>query len=133
MTPWYLVKVAGLAKWIWLLILFTFLALVVFFSIWGGQWRAKIEAELLENQVEAATESGADAVNSVAGQGAREDEIDALTRENRDEILEAEGADAPVADDVNAAGLRALCKRAAYSSRPECVQRTAPRRVDEGR
>jgi len=109
-----LVVLAILAAW-WLVSALT-----------GGS-RAKIEAKLGKNQVEAATQSGSDAVNTVGAQGANEDAIDALTRRNDDAIRNAEGAGAPVAGGVNDAGLRALCQRAAYRERPQCLQFTPAR------
>jgi hypothetical protein len=83
---------------------------------------AKIEAKLNQNQTGAALESGADAVGTIGAQGAAEDDVDRITRENEREIRQAEGADVPVHPDVHSAGMRALCQRAAYRGRRECLQ-----------
>jgi type II secretory pathway component PulM len=83
---------------------------------------AKTEARLNSNQTEAAMSSGSDAVNTVGEQGGREAAIDAATKENTDAIRNAEGADTPVPPAVSAATRERLCRRAAYSQRPECLQ-----------
>jgi hypothetical protein len=107
-------------------------ALVTLALLWllgaltGGK-RAKLEAELGRNQVEAATQSGADAVDTIGAQHVGEAVVDDLTRSNADDIRSAEGADALVAAGADAAGRRSLCKRAAYRGRPECLQLAAPR------
>lgn len=90
-------------------------------TLMGGK-TAKTEAKLGENQTEAAIESGQDAVNTIGDTVGSEAEIDRITRENDDDIRNAEGADAPVADPARDAGHSSLCKRAAYRDRPECVQ-----------
>lgn len=103
----------GLAVWFW--------------ASWSSGQTAKTEAKLSANQVEAATASGKDAVNTVGAVGQTEDKIDLTTRENRDEIYSAEGADAPVNPAVGDAGLRGLCRRAAYRDHPDCLQHTSAR------
>jgi hypothetical protein len=103
-------------------------ALVLVIAVWwlvssffAGR-SAKTEARLGKNTTEAAIESGRDAVGTIGAQGAAERAADDLTRENSDDIQNAEGADAPVDPAVDAAGRRGLCKRAAYRERPECLQ-----------
>jgi hypothetical protein len=88
--------------------------------------RAKAEARLNRNQAEAAVESGRDAVETLGTQAASEEAIDAITGENADAIHSAPGADAPVAPGVRNAGLRSLCRRAAYQRQPQCLQQPAP-------
>lgn len=100
------------------------LALLVWWliaTLTGGK-SAKVEARLGENTTEAAIESGRDAVGTIGAVGASEDAVDDLTRENDNDIRNAEGADAPVAPAARAAGRNSLCKRAAYRERPECLQ-----------
>ena len=80
----------------------------------------KAQARLGRNQAEAASQSGADAVNTVGAAGEREAAGDALTRDNDSAIRNAEGADAEVAAPVNDAGLAALCRRAAHRDSPRC-------------
>ncbi len=102
-------------------------------SSWFSGQSAKTEAKLGRNTTEAAIESGRDAVNAIGEQGAAEDATDRITTENTDDILNAEGADAPVAAGARAAGLRSLCKRAAYRERVECMQFTPAGGVEGGR
>ncbi len=87
----------------------------------------KAEAKLGRNQAEAALQGGQDAVNTVGAAADREAASDALTRSNEVEIRNAQGADAVVAAPARDAGLRALCRRAAYHSDPKCVQFTPAR------
>jgi len=86
---------------------------------------AQTEAKLGRNQTSAAIASGADAANTVGDVGARAADTDRTTLENTDEIRSAPGADAPVDAGVHGAGIRSLCKRAAYRGRPECLQQPA--------
>lgn len=104
-------------------------ALILALAVWwiisalSSGKTAKTEAKLNANQVEAATESGADAVSTVGEQMGNEADTADLTRDNRDAILSAEGADAPVANPARDAGLDSLCKRRAYRDSPKCLQR----------
>ena len=102
-------------------------AIIVLLLLWGGYRlltaNPKAEARLARNQAEAASQSGADAVNTVANAAEREAAGDALTRENEGNIRNAEGANAEVAAPVNDAGLDALCKRAAYRNSLRCLER----------
>lgn len=86
----------------------------------------KAEAKLSKNQAEAGLQSGKDAVNTVGAAAGREAASDTLTRENTDDIRNADGASAPVVGAVRDAGLDSLCKRRAYSRDPRCVQRLDP-------
>ncbi len=83
---------------------------------------AKTEAKLATGQTGAALESGADAVGAIGRTHQSEVRIDVITQENDRAIRQAEGADAPVSDAVHAAGLRALCRRAAYRGSEQCLQ-----------
>jgi ABC-type Na+ efflux pump permease subunit len=85
---------------------------------------AKTETRLVTGQAGAAIANGSDAVETVGAVAGKAAETDALTKENADAIRNAPGADAPVADGARAAGLFALCKRAAYRRDPQCVQFT---------
>lgn len=84
--------------------------------------KPKAEARLGHNTTEAALESGRDAVGAVSAEAAAERASDDLTRENADAIRHAEGADARVAAPARDAGLRSLCKRAAYRGSQQCLQ-----------
>lgn len=88
-------------------------------SLIGGK-SAETEARLGRNQADAAHASGGDAVDTVGKQGAAEAAADDLTRRNDDDIRNAEGADAPVAPAAAAAGMRGLCRRAAYRDSARC-------------
>lgn len=88
---------------------------------------AKAQATLAKSQASAATASGSDAANTVGNRMAADAETDTLTRSNADEIHKADGADAPVAGGVSAAGRASLCRRAAYQHDPKCVQHAYPR------
>lgn len=85
----------------------------------------KAEARLSKNQTEAATANGKDAVGVVGANAASEAASADLTRTNADTIRAAPGAGARVDDGVNAAGLAALCRRAAYRDTAHC-KRVAP-------
>lgn len=108
------------------------LALVLVLALWlsgalssGG--RAATEARLGANRADAALATASDAAQSVATQAAAEANHDALTRENDHEIHSAPGADAPVDPRLHDAGLRSLCRRAAYRGSQQCLQFAAPR------
>lgn len=90
----------------------------------GG--REKAEASIETGRADAALASGGDAANTVDAAGDRESAIDDITQENADAIHAAEGADAPVNPHANTAGLRALCRRAAYRNLPRCLQLADP-------
>jgi hypothetical protein len=83
---------------------------------------AKTEAKLSANQAGAALASGKDAVDTLGKTAAAEANTDTITEENERAIRQAPGADAPVDPAVHDAGLRSLCRRAAYRGKPECVQ-----------
>jgi hypothetical protein len=106
-------------------------ALLVVWALW---WvystitaKPKAEAKLRGNQVEAAQESGKDAVNTVGAAGEREAASADLDRTNEGDIRNAEGADAAVAAPVRDSGFASLCRRASYREHPKCVQRANPR------
>lgn len=82
----------------------------------------KAEARLSRNQAQAASESGSDAVNTVGRAADREAASNELTRTNEQDIRNAPGSDAAVSAEARAAGIRALCKRAAFKDDPRCVK-----------
>jgi hypothetical protein len=111
------------------LILFALLIVAALFV--REQWRqvrsAKTSERVAKGQSAAAIESGADAANTIGNRAAADADADTLTRENTDAIRNADGADAPVAGGVRDAGLASLCRRAAYSRDPRCVQQAPAR------
>jgi hypothetical protein len=71
-------------------------------------------------QVGAATNSAADAINTVSAAGQNEAASEDLTRQNERDIRAAEGAGDRVNMGVNTAGLQALCRRDAYRNSERC-------------
>lgn len=90
------------------------------YTAWQKAHTAKTEANLSKNQTGAATASGQDAVNTLGNRADAEAETDRVSRENTDSITKAKGADAKVAQPVNDAGVKALCRRAAYKDTLRC-------------
>lgn len=72
------------------------------------------------SQAEAASNSAADAIGTVARSGEAEAASEALTRSNEKEIRDAEGANDPINPAARDAGLRSLCRRTAYRDSPKC-------------
>lgn len=89
---------------------------------------AASQARVERSQAEAASNSAADAIGTVARAGAAERASEDLTRSNDKEIRNAEGADTRVGSGVDAAGRRSLCRRAAYRDDPKCRVFNAPAR-----
>lgn len=80
----------------------------------------KAQAKADAAQSEAATNSAADAINTVSEAGKRETASEALSRENDRMIRDAEGAAERVKPGVDYAGRAALCRREAYRNDPKC-------------
>lgn len=78
------------------------------------------QARVERSQADAAANSAADAIGTVAASGRAAAESEDMTRANEREIRNAQGADARIGAGVNAAGLRALCLRHAYRNDPKC-------------
>jgi len=92
----------------------------------GDRQRANL-AQASQSAADARATSGGDAVNAVAANAAHEAEIDQQSTENRDAILKAPGASAPVDPRVGDAGRRALCLRKSASRDPVCQRLLNPR------
>lgn len=90
------------------------------FHFWQKSRSQAAQSRVEASQAQAAHDSAAEAINAVAASGAREAASDELTRTNEEEIRNAKGANAPVDPASRDAGLRALCRRAAYSDDPKC-------------
>lgn len=92
------------------------------------QRRSKAAQSRLEHaQNDAQANSAADAVNTIAASGEAAAASEAQTRANEKDIRDAKGSDAAVDPAVRDAGLRSLCKRAAYRDSERCrVFRTNP-------
>lgn len=82
--------------------------------------RQAAESRLKDGQAGAAIESGRDAIATQGAAAKRETAAEELTRTNSEEIHNAEGANVQIPPAVTAAGLRSLCRRAAYSSSERC-------------
>jgi cell division septation protein DedD len=80
----------------------------------------KAQSKVDAAQSEAATNSAADAINTVSEAGQREAASEDLTRQNERDIRAAPGAGDRVNAGVNAAGLQALCRRDAYRNTQRC-------------
>lgn len=86
------------------------------------------ERRLAVERKDAATASGADAVETVGSAAARERASDTLSDTNEREIRYAQGADVRVDDRATAAGIDGLCRRAAYRDSERCRLRGAASR-----
>ena len=95
----------------------------------GMQRRAAQEARGAAGMAEAGREAARDAIGVVERSQARSDETDALTKENRDAILSAPGADQRLDPGLDAAARRAVCLRRSSAHLAECraVLDTDPR------
>lgn len=100
------------------------LVLVVGFAVRSCDKRraAASQARVEHAQAEAASNSAADAINTVTGVGTNQAASEELGRTNDHDIRAAEGANERVGAGVNLAGRRALCKRAAYRDDPKCKE-----------
>ena len=85
-------------------------------------------ARLGEESARAASRNGEDAVATVGTAARREQQSDALTRDNEQEIRDAQGADEPIDPAVRDAGLGGLCRRPAYRDSERCRLRRAAAR-----
>lgn len=85
-------------------------------------------ARLGEETARAASRNGEDAVATVGAAARREQQSDALTRDNDKEIRNAQGADVRLDPAVRDAGLDGLCRRPAYRDDQRCRLRRAAAR-----
>lgn len=108
------------------IVLVAIFAVVLAIQAWNTSSRAKTETRLSNNQTEAALNSGTDAVETLGEQSGREDQTDAITKDNDNAIRKAPGADAAVNPDLDAVARERLCRRTVYRLRPECLQFTTP-------
>jgi FtsZ-interacting cell division protein ZipA len=78
------------------------------------------QSRVERSQADAASNSAADAIGTVAASGAQEAASEDLTRSNEQEIRNAEGSNAAVNPAARDAGLRSLCRRPAYRDDQRC-------------
>jgi hypothetical protein len=78
------------------------------------------EQRVQTEQGKAQTQSARDAIGTQEKANERERQSEELTRSNEREIPNAEGANDRVNPSVNAAGLRALCRRQVYRDTERC-------------
>lgn len=99
-----------------------FVVLLIVFGVSQCDKRrsAAAQSRVERSQADAASNSAAEAINTVASAGKRESDSEELTRSNEKDIRNAPGAQDRVNYGVNAAGLRALCLRDAYRNDPRC-------------
>lgn len=96
---------------------------LVWWGIWmlgAGDRKRANEAQASQAVAEVRAGAGGDAVNTVATNAASEAATDRQTTENRDAILNAPGADAPVDSRAGDAGRRAQCMRRSTQRDPVC-------------
>jgi type II secretory pathway component PulM len=86
------------------------------------------QSKVDRGQTEALGNSAADAVETQGKANQRETESEAVTRSNEKEIRNADGANDPVNPAVRDAGLRSLCRRAAYRNSERCRVFATPAR-----
>ncbi len=99
--------------------------LIVGLLLWGPAACQKIrslsaQSKVTQGQTDALRNSATDAVNTQSETNKRETDSEDLSRSNEKEIRDAKGANDPVNPDARDAGLRALCRRAAYRDDPKC-------------
>jgi predicted lipid-binding transport protein (Tim44 family) len=101
------------------------LVLVVGFGVRSCDKRRSQAAQsrVEHSQAQAASNSAADAVGTVARSGEAESASEALTRSNEQQIRAAPGANDKVNPAVRDAGIAALCRRDAYRNDPRCKER----------
>lgn len=90
------------------------------FHFWQKSRSQAAQSRVERSQAQAASNSAADAVGTVARSGEASAASEELTRQNERDIRDAEGANASVNPAVRDAGLTALCKRQAYRDDPRC-------------
>jgi uncharacterized membrane protein YdfJ with MMPL/SSD domain len=78
------------------------------------------QARVERSQAEAASNSAADAIGTVAASGEASAASENLTRSNEGDIRAAEGSGDKVNPAARDAGITALCKRKAYANDPRC-------------
>lgn len=78
--------------------------------------QSRVEA----SQAQAASNSAADAIGTVAASGEASAASENLTRSNEQQIRAADGANDKVNPAVRDAGIAALCRREAYRNDPKC-------------
>lgn len=93
---------------------------------WQKSRTAAAESRLQQGQTEALSNSAKDAIATEGAAAAQERASEDLTRTNQEEIRNAKGADAAVNPAARDAGLRAVCRRAAYRDSQRCRLLAAP-------
>jgi hypothetical protein len=98
------------------------LVLVIGFTVRSCDSRHNKAAQsrVERGQAEAASNSAADAIGTVARSGESERASEDLTRSNEQQIRGAAGANDKVNPAVRDAGIAALCRREAYRNDPRC-------------
>lgn len=78
------------------------------------------QSRVERSQAEAASNSAADAIGTVAASGEASAASENLTRANERDIRAAQGSSDKVNPAARDAGISALCKRKAYATDPRC-------------
>jgi negative regulator of sigma E activity len=87
---------------------------------WDKRRSEAAQSRVQHSQSEALSNSGADAVNTVAASGKAAAASEELTRSNEQQIRAAQGANDKANPAVRDAGIAALCRRQAYANDPRC-------------
>jgi negative regulator of sigma E activity len=87
---------------------------------WDKRRSEAAQSRVQHSQSEALSNSGADAVNTVAASVKAAAASEELTRSNEQQIRAAQGANDKVNPAVRDAGIAALCRRQAYANDPRC-------------
>jgi type II secretory pathway component PulM len=117
--------IAGLGFFLIILLL---IAAFVTVSRCSSRRQERAQARVDVGQSGAFTNSTADAIAAEQAAHARENASQQLSRTNEEEIRNANGASASVDPAVRDAGLRSLCRRAAYRDSARCKLLDAPPR-----
>lgn len=87
-----------------------------------AKWRSeRAQSRVDASQAQAASNSAADAINTVAASGEREAASEDLTRDNARDIANSPGAKDRVNSGVDLAGRKALCRRPSYINSLDCA------------
>lgn len=120
MNPLDLLRIPGRSGWAIIAALIAVVLILATCSYAGMQRRAAQEARGAAGMAGAGRVAARDAIGVVERSQTRSDETDALTKENRDAILSAPGADQRLDPGLDAAARRALCLRRSSAHLAEC-------------
>lgn len=135
-AAWLAANAAKLVAGVLVAALFGFMLYQTFFAAGRAKAvhaEAAAQAGGLVNGAKA--DAGGAAVNTVAGNAAKESGIRERTITNYVEITKQPGAADPITDELDAAGRRAICLRASAAGLPDCqrLREADSQGMEEGR